>query len=105
VVSRLHRRHPRPDLRNHTGALVTTQQRKPVRRRLTACGQYLGGWDYVAGEQMVIRVADSGNGHSHQDFTVTGRIKINLADFPIHADPAEHSGTTLHNNLQIGTPN
>jgi hypothetical protein len=50
-------------------------------------------------------VADSGNGHSHQDFTVTGRIKINLADFPIHADPAEHSGTTLHNNLQIGTPN
>ena len=99
VIPWLDRRHARPDLCDDTSALVTTKQREPVRRRLTACGQHLGGWHHVAGKQMVIGVADSGDGHPHQDFTVAGGIKIDLADLPIHADPADHSGATFHNDL------
>jgi hypothetical protein len=44
-------------------------------------------------------VADAGNGHPHQDFTGVGRIEINLADLPVLANPAQHSGTTLHSDL------
>jgi hypothetical protein len=52
---------------------------------------------------MVIGVADPGNGHPHQDFTGAGGIEINLANLPIHADPADHSGTTLHStSLMVG---
>jgi hypothetical protein len=28
-----------------------------------------------------------------------GRIEINLADLPVLANPAQHSGTTLHSDL------
>jgi hypothetical protein len=50
---------------------------------------------------VVIGVADAGNGHPYQDFTGVGRIEINLADLPVHADSAQHSGTTLHHNLLL----
>ena len=44
-------------------------------------------------------MADTGNGHPHQDFTGVGWIEIDLADLPVLADPAQHCGTTLHCNL------
>src|SRR6516162_243348 len=96
AVPRRHRRHARSDFCDDTGTLVTTEQREPIRRGLTACGQHLGRRHHVAGEQMVIGVADPGYGHPHQDFTAAGRVELNLADLPVHADPAYYSGTTLH---------
>src|ERR1700679_1300065 len=104
VVARLHRRHTRPDFFDDTSALVTTEHREPVRLRDTGRGPHLGGRQYVAGDEVVIGVADTGNGHPYQDFTGVGWIEVDLADLPVLAHPAQHCGTTLHRNLPDGRP-
>src|SRR6202021_322783 len=96
VVPWLHRRHARPDVFDHTGTFVAAEQREPVRGGLTAGGRHLRCRHHVAGEEVVIGVADSGNGHPYHDFAGAGRIKNNLADLPVLADPTNYSGTTLH---------
>jgi hypothetical protein len=99
VIPRLHARHTRPDLRDDTGPLVAAEQWEPVRRGLTARGHQLGSRHHVAGEQMVVGVANAGDGHPHQDLTAAGRIELDLADLPVPSNPANHSGTTLHCDL------
>ena len=98
VVPRLHRRHARPDFFDDTGALVTTEHRKPVRLRDTGRGPHLGGRQHVAGDEVIVGVADAGDGHPHQDFSGVRRIEIDLADLPVHADPAklQRHDTSLH---------
>lgn len=96
VVARAHRRHVGPDFRDDTGALVTAEQREPVRRGLTARGDHLGRRHHVTGEQMVVGVADPGDGHPHQHLTAARRVELDLGDLPVPADPADHGGTTLH---------
>src|SRR5690242_7384285 len=63
VIPWLHCHHARTHLCDDTSTLVATQQREPVRCRLTACGEHFWGWYHVPGEQMVIGVTDSRDGH------------------------------------------
>jgi hypothetical protein len=75
---------------------VTTEQREPVRRGLTTRGHNFGSGDNVTGEKMVVGMAYSGDRHPHQNLAGARRIKFDLADFPILADPADDCGATFH---------
>src|SRR5262245_28045410 len=45
---------------------------------------------------MVVGMADSGDGHFHQDLAVVWRVESDLLDFPVLSDSPQHRTPTLH---------
>jgi hypothetical protein len=94
VVTRPEIGHPRTHLHDLAGALVAADHRE--HDRPVAILGHRVGVGTVAGDQVLVGVAQPGRTHLHEHLAGTGRIKADLFDRPPFPNVVQHRGARLH---------
>ena len=105
MIAGPHRPHAGTGLLDHTGAFVTAEHREVLRDGRPGGfheRHHVRSGHHVAGDEVVVGVAQAGNRHLHQDLALTGRVERDLLDLPVPADTPQHRPLALHRSPSRG---
>ena len=97
VVADLHGPHPGPDGLDHAGALVAADDREEAVEAHHR--EHLRRRDHVAGDEVLVAVAQAGGLPAHEDLTLLRIVDVDLLDLPVLLGSPQDGGVGLRAHL------